>query len=287
MAIVPIQNIKDRDMRIVLLSTAAIALSGCSWLGLGGHHGNSYGHQSAGHGTYKAQPIKKSCGNCGNTLARWNIEGGYGQEFMTGGNALTSANNEFVNITPGKTSMKSAYEVGERFDLGVSYALDPNRKVILNGYKSKFDGERQILGTQGRGTLSGQFSDYESYGIEAGLRQYALPVRAPIVKSIRPYLEARAGLAKVDDINVSAVTRTAPNGAVTNTRGFQVYDGGWVPTAAGLVGVETPLFNRMTVGVETGLRYSGKLDAVEGGFAGADGASKWSVPVSLRGRYRF
>jgi len=107
------------------------------------------------------------------------------------------------------------------------------------------------------------------------------------VNSVRPYLEARVGAAKVDDINITGVTRTAPDGAVTNTRDFQVYDGGWVPTAAGLVGVETPLFNRMTVGLETGLRYSGRLDASEGGFTNGDGASKWSVPVSLRGRYRF
>ncbi len=272
-------------MRIVLLSTAAIALSGCSWLGLGGHHGGSYGHHNTGHGTYKAQPMKHQ--HAGNTLARWNFEGGYGQEFMTGGNAIQTADNSLNLTTPTKTTMKSAYEVGERIDLGVSYALNPNRKLILNGYKSQFDGERQNFGTQGATTLSGQFSDYESYGIEAGVRQYALPVRAPIVNSVRPYLEARAGVAKVDDINISAVTRTSLGGVVTNRPGYRVYDGGWVPTAAGLVGVETPLFNRMTIGVETGLRYSGKLDAVDGGFAGADGASKWSVPVSLRGRYRF
>lgn len=279
-------------MRIVLLSTAAIALSGCSWLGMGGHHGNSYGHHNQSYGAYKAKPMKKSCGDC-NTLARWNVEGGYGQEFITGGNALQTAPNGERITVPGKVTMKNAYETGERLDLGVSYALDPNRKVILNGYKSKFDGERQNFGTQGATTLSGQFSDYESYGIEAGLRQYALPVRAPIVKSVRPYLEARAGVAKVDDINISAVTRTSPGGVVTNRADYTLYEGGWVPTAAGLVGVETPLFNRMTLGLETGLRYSGKLDAREpgflneNGFAGADGGSKWSVPVSLRGRYRF
>jgi len=276
-------------MRIVLLSTAAIALSGCSWLGMGGHHGHhgtSYGHHNAGYGQYQAKPVKHR--HAGKTLARWNVEGGYGQEFITGGNAIQTAPNGLNMTSPTKTTMKSAYEVGERLDLGVSYALNPNRKVILNGYKSEFEGERQILGTQGATTLSGQFSDYESYGLEAGLRQYALPVRAPIVNSIRPYLEARAGVAKVDDINISAVTRTSPGGVVTNRRGgYNVYDGGWVPTAAGFVGVETPLFNRMTVGLETGLRYSGKLDAVDGGFSGADGGSKWTVPVSLRGRYRF
>lgn len=271
-------------MRIVLLSTAAIALSGCSWLGLGGHNGNSYGH-NAGHGTYKAQP--KQHNHSSNTLARWNVEGGYGREFLTGGNVISTAANGLNLTTPNKVTMKNAFEDGERYDLGASYALNPNRKVILNGYKSKFEGERQNLGTQGASTLSGQFSDYEAYGIEAGVRQYALPVRMPLVKSIRPYLEARAGISKVDDINISGVIGTSPAGVATNLTGYNVYEGGWVPTAAGLVGVETPLFNRMTVGVETGLRYSGKLDAADGGFAGADGASKWSVPVSLRGRYRF
>lgn len=274
-------------MRIVLLSASAIALSGCSWLGLGGHHGNSYG-QNAAHGTYKAQPMQQSCGGCEKTLARWNVEGGYGQEFLTGGNAVQSAPNGLSLPVPNKLTMKDTYEVGQRLDLGVSYALNPNRKVILNGYRSEFEGERQHFATQGTSTLTGQFSDYESYGLEAGLRQYALPIRMPLINSVRPYVEARAGVAKVDDVTITDLTATSITGAVTNQTGsFGVYDGGWVPTAAGLVGVETPLFNRMTIGLESGLRYSGKLDAVEGGFAGADGGSKWSVPVSLRGRYRF
>lgn len=274
-------------MRIVLLSTAAIALSGCSWLGLGGHNnGNSYGHQNAGYGQYKVKPQKKSCTNC-NSLSRWNIEGGLGQEFVTGGNVLRTADNALVGTTPNKVTMKSAYATADRADLGVSYALNPNRKVILNGYLSESDGSRQNIGVQGGSTVAGEFSDYQSYGLEAGLRQYALPVRVPYIKSIRPYLEARAGVARVDDIDIRNVTLTSAAGAVTAGNDFQALDASWVPTAAGLVGVETPLFNRMTIGLESGLRYSGKVDAVEGGFAGADSGSRWSVPVSLRGRYRF
>lgn len=273
-------------MRIVLLSTAAIALSGCSWLGLGGHNGNSYGQQNAGYGQYKVKPQKKSCTNC-NSLSRWNIEGGLGQEFITGGNVLRTADNALVATTPNKVTNRSAYATGDRADLGVSYALNPNRKVILNGYVSEFDGSRQNIGVQGGSTVAGEFSDYQSYGLEAGLRQYALPVRVPYLKSIRPYLEARGGIARVDDIDIRNVTLTSAAGVVTNGNDFQALDSDWVPTAAGLVGVETPLFKRMTVGLETGLRYSGRVDAVEGGFAGADSGSKWSVPVSLRGRYRF
>ncbi len=273
-------------MRIVLLSTAAIALSGCSWLGLGGHNGNSYGHQNAGYGQYKAKPKKKSCTNC-NTLSRWNVEGGIGQEFITGGNVLRTADNGLAGTTPNKVTLKSAYATGDRTDLGVSYALNPNRKVILNGYISESDGSRQNIGVQNGSVVAGEFSDYQSYGIEAGIRQYALPVRVPYLKSIRPYVEARGGIASVDDIDIRNVTLTSATGAVTTANDFQALDGDWVPTAAGLIGVETPLFKRMTIGVESGLRYTGKVDNVEGGFAGADSTAKWSIPVSLRGRYRF
>ncbi len=271
-------------MRILLLSTAAIALSGCSWLGLGGHHGSTHA-QNNSYGAYKTsqQPRQHNT----NHLARWNVEGGFGREFMAGGNLLSGADNSLRITTPAKLSMKSAYETGKRFDLGGSYAVNPNRKLIVNGFQSKFDGERQIIGTQGATTLSGQISDYDSYGIEAGMRQYFLPMNAPLVRSVRPYVEGRLGATHVDDINIGQITRTSPGGVVTNRGSYRAYDGGWVPNAAGLVGVETPLFNRMTVGVETGIRYSGKLDAVPGGFAGENGGEKWSVPLSLRGRYRF
>ena len=173
-------------MRILLLSTAAIALSGCSWLGLGGHHGSTHA-QNNSYGAYKTsqQPSQHNT----NHLARWNVEGGYGRELMAGGNLLSGADNGLVQSTPTKVTMKSAYDTGNRFDLGGSYALNPNRKLILNGFKSKFDGERQAIGTQGGATLSGEISDYDSYGIEAGMRQYFLPMNAPLVRSVRPYVE--------------------------------------------------------------------------------------------------
>lgn len=271
-------------MRIVLLSTAAIALSGCSWLGLGGHAGNTYNHANS-YGTYKAQPAKPCCN--GQTLSRWNAELGVGQEFLAGGTLISGDANGIAGVNPAEVSMKNAFEVGDRFDMGVSYALNPNRKVVLNGHVTSFDGERQFIGTQDGQALNGNITDFQTYGLEAGLRQYILPVAVPVVKSVRPYVEGRIGASHVDDINITGVTRASAAGAPTASPNFALYDSGWVPTAAGLVGVETPLFNRMTVGVETGLRYSGKLDRVNGGFAGDNGGGNWTIPVSLRGRYRF
>ena len=60
------------------------------------------------------------------------------------------------------------------------------------------------------------------------------------------------------------------------------------------VGVEAPIFKRATLGLETGIRYTGvpKSDNTNLGpgvaFAGSNNdASRWTVPVMLRGRYRF
>lgn len=274
-------------MRIVLLSTAAIALSGCSWLGLGGHNGNSYGQyagHSAGHGTYQTQQARP-CGNC-ESLARWNVEGGYGADFMAGGNLIKAGQSVGGGTTLNKITNRSAFEVGERADFGVSYALNPNRKVLLNGYASRFDGERQEIGSRGTDILKGDLDDYKTYGLEAGLRQYFLPKAVPVLKSVRPYVEGRLGAARIDDIGLRNVQQTTVNGVSTDLGNIALYDGGWTPTGAGLVGVETPVFDRMTLGLETGIRYNGDLDSA-GSFIQGDSGNRWSVPVSLRGRYRF
>lgn len=271
-------------MRIVLLSTAAIALSGCSWLGLGGNNHQGY-QQANNYGNYNTQQAKPCCD--GTTLSRWNAEVSGGQDFIADGTFINGGAANATGIAASELSFQDAYASGDRFDFGGSYALNPNRKVVLNGYASSFDGSRQNIGTQDGEAITGNISDYDSYGLEAGLRQYFLPMRAPVLRSVRPYVEGRVGAARVDSINVTGVTQTDANGDITNRGNLALYEGGWVPTAAGLVGVETPLFNRMTVGIESGLRYSGRLGADNGSFATESGGGKWTVPVSLRGRYRF
>ena len=281
----PLQDTEDKDMRIVLLSAAAVALSGCSWLGLGGNSG-SYGHDI---GTYKASSHHNGgCADC--QLSRWNMEGGVGTEFVTGPNFLRASQaNAVAGTTVRSTSMEDAFDKGLRYELGGSYARNPNQKISVTGYNTSHNGNRVNLGTTAGQAVSGDVSDYDSWGVEVGLRQYALPIKAPLVKSVRPYVEGRIGAAHVDDIGLSNVTRGNAAGA-----DIALYDSSWVPTGAGLIGIETPVFNRFTMGVETGIRYNGKLDSADNGlaagqpFAGLNnGGDKWSVPLTLRGRYRF
>lgn len=267
-------------------------------MGFGGNQSHTYGADNS----YAQKTSNDNCCVGGKTLSRWNVEGGLGKDFVVGGDAITGSQSHQGFINPTSTardvSMNDAYDTGYRAELGGSYALNPNRKLTLQGHYAKADGNEVDWGTQGATTLRGTMSDYETYGIEAGVRQYITPARVPLLKSVRPYIEGKVGAAHVDAMRLENINGV---GGLVNPQtptSLAMYEGGWVPTAAGLVGMETPVFNRFTMGVETGIRYTGRPDS-DGASIGApgtynarfaginNGGDRWSVPVTIRGRYRF
>ncbi len=275
-------------MRIVFCGVAAIALSGCSWMGFGAGSQAGYGD-----GYSRAGSSKPCCD--GTTLSRWNMEEGFGTDFMVGGDAITGSQAAPALgpvTTLSDVSMKDAYDMGYRASLGGSYALNPNRKVTLRGTYAQAEGNEVVWGTQGGTPLLGTMSDYKSLGLEAGLRQYFKPAKS---MPLRTYVEGQLGASRVNAITLDNIRQAVPSSLSTPTS-LGMYKTSWVPTAAALIGVETPMFKRMTVGVETGIRYAGDLkadnSAVSGGFnsryAGFNnGGSRLTVPVTIRGRYRF
>jgi len=284
-------------MRILLASAATIALSGCSWLGLGSNQDyKNYGYNAnTGNYGYQAHtPAPKAC-NSNQCLSRWNLEGAVGPSFAVGGDAVTGSK---INPMP-RTSIRNLdnndiFDTGIRAELGGSYAVNPNRKITANAFLETANGGDVVdWGTLNGASLQGGLSDYESYGAEIGVRQYFAPRRAPVLKSIRPYVEGKLGAAYLDDITLNNVTTTTGT-TVANVADLPFYEGGWVPTAAGMIGFETPVAKYTTIGLETGLRYtaSPKTDqsAILPGTALAgtnNGGARYSVPVMLRGRYRF
>lgn len=293
-------------MRILLVSTAAIALSGCSMLGFGSS-GHSYGPSSYGHGyapqtSYnpcKAKKMPKPQGCM--VMSQWNLEGAVGQEYMVGGDFTTPGDvTPIVGTDLNAVSMQDTYDPGLRLELGISKALNPNRKFTLMGSYTKAEGQDVNIASQTgvpANQIRGQASDYESYGIEAGLRQYFNPTAAPLFGSLRPYVEGRVGAANIDDISLTNARLVGGAPGVFNGGNIDMYEGGWVATGAGLVGVEAPIFKRATLGLETGIRYRGALDADQTDLSAAgtqplltglnNGSENWSVPVTLRARYRF
>jgi len=283
-----------RLLSLAALGVSTLALSGCSFFnGLMGqptHHGANSHHN----GGYYAAP---ACGNrCvgGKQISKWNIEAGAGPDFIVGGDAITGGDTHqaFVGQQINSISMQDAYDDAYSVGLGGSYMINPNRKLTGQYLYSAASGETNVLGTEvGAATpTNATLSDYESHGVEAGLRQYFTPRVIGQSVRYRPYVEGKLGAAYVDDISLTTVQQ----GNAASARTVDFYDGGWVPTAAGLVGVETPIFNRATLGIETGLRYTGALDSADGlrtqapNLSGANnGSERWTVPLQIRGRYRF
>jgi len=280
-------------MRILMLGSAAILLSGCSFLGLNDSKANTnYNAQTGYYGQQAAvQPTAATRCHSGNCLSRWNIEGGVGAVFPAGNNIITASRvNEAPNREYSSSSFGDAYDTGVRAELGGSYALAPNTKVSLIGHYEHADSNGvQDLGVFNGRQITGALTDYKSYGAELGLRQYFAPTPVPVVKSIRPYVEARAGVSRVDDIDLVGVSN--PNGPIGN-QSLSFYEDSWVGTAAGLVGVETPVAKYTTIGLETGIRYQGGLESDTNSLPPAlnglnNNRGRVSIPLTLRGRYRF
>lgn len=283
-------------MRILLLGTAALALSGCSFFG----GGAQYGAPTASNYSYYPSTVSARHGQRG-AISQWNLEGAIGQEYMVGGDFTTP---DDVTALPGTdlpaVSMNDAYETGMRYEVGLSKTLNPSRKFTLMGSYTTAEGKDVAIAQQTgvpTNQIRGQASDYNSYGIEAGLRQYFRPGPAPILGSIRPYIEGRVGAAKVDDITLTNARTVGIGPGPFNGGTVEMYEGGWVPTGAGLIGIETPIFKQATLGLETGIRYRGALNSDPTHLSATgtqpliaelnNGSENYSVPVTLRGRYRF
>ena len=279
----------QRTLQLLLVGSATVALSGCSWLGLGG--GKSYSPAAApvAGGTYApAAPC------CGERLSKFNVEGAVGTSMIMAGDMVTgqSAHNLVTNNLR-DISFDTLYEDGLRVEGGVSKALAPNTKATLMGNYAKYDSEGAVnWGRVAGRQLTGALTDYTTYGAEAGLRQYAPVYRAPVVNSVRPYVEGRVGANYVEGIDIRGAALDGTTIGVGADIPF--YDGSWVPTAAGLVGVETAFLGNSTLALESGIRYSGALKSSDdfitpgSALAGSNNTKdRWSVPVMLRGRYRF
>lgn len=130
----------------------------------------------------------------------------------------------------------------------------------------------------------GTFGDYEALAVEAGYRYYF--GRAG---STRPFVGARAGATRVNDIRA---TFEIPDAGIT-IAGAPFYKSGWVASAGLDVGVLVPVSETFSVTVASGLRYAGDLkddDSAIGGLGLAginDTGSRLSVPLTVSARWDF
>jgi len=270
-------------MKRYILGVAVLGLSACGWNN-SGHNGYNYGNQYNQNSGYYGgnqgyhqgyhqghqQPGQHFKHRQGGT----SLEFGVGVEEFTGGNLLPRE--PFGNGSLNKIEYDDAYDTAYRFSGGIAHDVAPKTTLLARGFYKHADSSGDVLDVaqdaNGATTAAGTFSDYKSYGAEIGFREY---LNARGAKSqLRPYIGATVGAAYLESIDFNSVTGNSA----------QLFDGEWVPTASALVGIELPVSKQFSLGVESGLRYEGNREVADGPY---DTTDAYSIPVQLRGRFRF
>jgi hypothetical protein len=215
----------------------------------------------------------------------WSVDVGFGLDNSISGNINSSGigrlNNQTVVVL--KNSYEDVYGTGLHFRFGGGYLLNPNSEVRVTFTLQSLDAELVPLGDIGTSKLYAQYADYQSFGMDVGLRRYA-----DLTSKVRAYGEGTIGLAFVDETDVILV---APS---TNLAGnaTDFYDKTSAFTLGANAGVLFQVAEKVGVYGQLGLRYVTGMSEVDG-LAGTgletinDKSARWTMPVIVGVRVRF
>lgn len=241
------------------------------------------------------------------------LEATGGWVFAVGDGELTSSVNKTLDksIFGGKGYKSSAdihgrsiddiYDAGNSFSLRVGLNLGStfsttgknplfseqnNGRVYLRFSRTEFDGNLTPLGYIDDCTLTGDFHDYQDWGIALGYeRDFGMG-------RLRPFVGFEAGVRFVDEIGVNFIAEEGHHGSTYNN--VNLYDDS---VALGLLfsfGIDYDITHNFTLGIESGIAYQTGLDENDSDLADfeleelndAEG-NFWSVPVLVTGRINF
>jgi len=215
----------------------------------------------------------------------WNVEFGIGWDNSISGNinssAIGSLNNQTVVIL--KNRYEDVYGTGLHLRFGGGYSYNETTEARVTFTLQSLDADLATMGDYGASRLYGQYSDYQSFGLDVGLRRYGR-----VDTNVRPYAEGTIGIGFVDKTDVMLV---APQANLT-LDATDFYDQTTAFTLAGNVGLLWQVSPRLGVFGQLGLRYVTGMSEVDD-FVGTgletinDKSSRWTMPflVGVRGSF--
>ena len=216
---------------------------------------------------------------------RWSAEFGLGFDNSISGNinagAVGTINNQAVVIT--KNRYEDVYGTGLHLRFGGGYMLRDSTEVRATFTYQSVDADLTRMGDIGSSSLYGQYDDYQSFGLDVGLRRYT-----EIAYRFHLYGEGTIGLAFIGETDVMLV---AP-GANLAGDATDFYDRTAAFTVAGNAGVLFETSERFGVFGQMGLRYVTGMSDVDG-LAGTgleeinDSSARWTLPFLVGVRARF
>ena len=176
------------------------------------------------------------------------------------------------------------YGTGLHFLIGAGYALNDQSELRGAFTFQSADANLVRLGDLGPSSLYGQYSDYQTLGLDLGYRRY---VGAPNARA-RFYAEGTLGIAFIDAIDV--VLAAPQSNIVLDNTDFYDQTGAFTWGIGG--GVMFPIAERMHINVQIGLRGVSGLAEVDQ-FVGTgledinNDSARLTFPIVVGFRYRF
>ena len=218
--------------------------------------------------------------------SKWSAEVGIGWDNGISGNANSSAigtiNNQSVVIL--RNSYEDVYGTGLHLRFGGGYMLNETTEARVTFTFQSLDADEVVpMGDIGVSNLYGKYSDYQSFGIDLGLRKYS-----QLRPRLKAYGEGSLGIGFVDKIDVQLV---AP-GANLNLAANDYYDQTAAFTLGAAAGILAQANDRVGIFVQMGLRYVSGLSEVDdlvgtGLDSINDKSSRWTLPFVGGIRYQF
>lgn len=216
----------------------------------------------------------------------WNVEFGMGWDNGITGNinssGIGSINNQVVVIT--RNSYNDVYGAGLHLRFGGGYLFKPNTEARVTFTFQSLDADYVVrMGDYGASNLYAQYSDYQTFGIDFGLRRYG-----DISPKVRAYGEGTIGLGFVDKIDATLV---AP-GANLVGQANDLYDQTTAFTFGVNVGVLVQSNPRMGFFAQMGVRRVSGLSEVDdlvgtGLDSINDKSQRWTLPIIGGIQFRF
>jgi hypothetical protein len=216
----------------------------------------------------------------------WSFDVGVGWDNVVSGNINSSGigqiNNQAVVITA--NTYEDVYGTGVHLRFGGGYALSDATEVNATFIFQSTDADQVTpMGDIGVSNLYGKYTDYQTFGLDVGLRRYM-----SMSTGLRAYGEGAIGIGFVDKTDVTLVAPSANLERDAN----DFYD----QTAAFALGANLGLLyqtgGRMGFYGQLGLRWmSGMAEIDDLGGTGLDDinnkSSRWTVPFVGGVRVRF
>jgi hypothetical protein len=215
----------------------------------------------------------------------WSISFGIGWDNSISGNinsgGIGTINGQAVVIL--KNTYEDVYGTGLHLRGGVGYMLDEETEVRGDFIFQSLDADLTRLGDIGVSNLYGQYTDYQSFGLDVGLRRYI-----PLKPEFSVYGEGAVGLGFVDKTDITLVAPRANLSGKSN----DFYDQTVSFAFGGNVGVLIKNTPRFGIFAQVGLRWTSgmsEIDDLEGTGLETinDKSARWTFPFVAGVRVGF